>query len=98
VRLEYDVQRTDRFGRRLAYVYVVDDRIDGSGDETMVNAALVEAGMAQPMTIPPNVKHAERFRVLAEQARAASRGLWGIERCDQGARDTPTECAATERH
>ncbi len=67
VRLEYDVQTHDRFGRLLAYVYVGD---------TMVNAALLEAGFAQPMTIPPNVRYAERFRALAAQARTMRKGLW----------------------
>ena len=68
VRLEYDVQTRDRFGRLLAYVYV------GDG---MVNAELVRLGFAQPMTIPPNVRYAERFRALAHEAREAHRGLWG---------------------
>ena len=67
VRLEYDVQTHDRFGRLLAYVYV---------GEVMVNEALLRAGFAQPLTIPPNVKYAERFRAIAEEARMARRGLW----------------------
>jgi micrococcal nuclease len=68
VRLEYDAQRRDRYGRVLAYVYV---------EDRMVNEALVEAGYAQPMTIPPNVRYADRFRILAREARRAGRGLWG---------------------
>ena len=74
VRLEYDVQTHDRFGRLLAYVYVP----AGDAGEAMVNAELVRLGMAQPMTIPPNVKYAERFRALAEEARREGRGLWGM--------------------
>lgn len=73
VRLEYDVQTHDRFGRLLAYVYVAPD----GGSEVMVNAELLNAGVAQPLTIPPNVKYAEQFRALAEEARRARRGLWG---------------------
>ena len=69
VRLEYDVQPHDRFGRLLAYVYV------GS---TMVNAELVCAGFAQLLTIPPNVRYVERFRACAEEARRAHRGLWEV--------------------
>jgi len=68
VRLEYDVQTRDRFGRLLAYVYV---------GEVMVNAELVRAGFAQPLTIPPNVRYADRFRALTEDARRGERGLWG---------------------
>jgi len=75
VRLEYDVQTHDRYGRLLAYVYVSSRQREG--EEIMVNAELVRLGMAQPLTIPPNVKYAEVFRQLAEEAREAGRGLWG---------------------
>lgn len=71
VRLEYDVQQLDRYGRVLAYVYVPTE----SG-ELMVNAELLRQGFAQPLTIPPDVKHAEAFRALVAEARAAQRGLW----------------------
>lgn len=73
VRLEYDVQRYDAYHRILAYVYV---STDGEG-EVMVNAELLRQGMAQPLTIPPDVRYAERFRAIAAEARAARRGLWG---------------------
>ena len=76
VRLEYDIQRTDRYGRLLAYVYV---RL-ADGAEVMVNERLVAEGIAQPMTIPPNVRHAERLRALADEARRGRRGLWGTAR------------------
>jgi len=68
--LEYDVQTHDRYGRLLAYVYV---------DGQMVNAQLLEEGFAQLLTIPPNVKHVERFRRLEAEARRLRRGLWGLE-------------------
>src|SRR4051812_441640 len=69
VRLVPDVEGRDRFGRLLAYVYRLDD-------DRFVNAALVRGGFAQTLTIPPNVRHAARFRALATQARRAHRGLW----------------------
>jgi micrococcal nuclease len=77
VRLEYDVQTHDRFGRLLAYVYLSaeGDRVTGAG-EVMVNAELLRAGFAQPLTIPPNARYADRFRALTEEARRAQRGLW----------------------
>ncbi len=65
--LEYDVQRLDRYGRTLAYVYV--------GDR-MVNEALVQDGFATVLTIPPNVRYAERFQAAAAEARRQGRGLW----------------------
>lgn len=69
VRLVADVEPRDRYGRLLAYVYRADDG-------RFVNAALVGAGYARPLTIPPNVRFAERFVALARSAREAQRGLW----------------------
>ena len=68
VRLEFDVQQRDKYGRLLAYVYLEDG--------TFVNARLVEQGYAQVMTVPPNVKHQELFLRLQREAREARRGLW----------------------
>jgi micrococcal nuclease len=69
VRLETDAQARDRYGRLLAYVYRV-------RDGRFVNADLVRGGYAQPLTIPPNVRHAKRFTALAREARRGGRGLW----------------------
>ena len=68
VGLEYDVQRRDKYGRKLAYVYV---------GNVMVNELLVRAGYAQVSTYPPNVKHQERFLRAQRQARDEQLGLWG---------------------
>jgi micrococcal nuclease len=68
VRLEYDVDTTDRYGRTLAYVYL--------DDGTFVNAALVKQGYAMVLTVPPNVRYAERFVKYQAQARKKGRGLW----------------------
>jgi len=68
VRLEFDVQQRDRYGRLLAYLYLEDG--------TFVNAWLVQQGYAQVMTVPPNVRHQELFLKLEREARTASRGLW----------------------
>jgi micrococcal nuclease len=71
VRLEYDVERRDRYGRTLAYVYL---------DTLFVNAEMVKRGYAQILTIPPNVKYVDVFRSLQQEARENERGLW-----DEGA-------------
>ena len=68
VRLEFDVQQLDRYGRTLAYIYLEDG--------TFVNAWLVENGYAMVMTVPPNVRYAELFLKLQREAREARRGLW----------------------
>jgi len=69
VRLEFDVERRDRYGRLLAYVFLEDGRF--------VNAELLKEGYAQLLTIPPNVKYVDLFVGLQRQAREAKRGLWG---------------------
>jgi micrococcal nuclease len=69
VRLVLDVEHRDRFGRLLAYVYRASDGL-------FVNAALARGGFARTLTIPPNVRFADRFAALARQARRAGRGLW----------------------
>jgi micrococcal nuclease len=68
IRLEYDVQKKDRYGRTLAYVYLEDG--------TFLNAHLVKQGYAQTMSIPPNVKHNDLFLKLQKEARDNRRGLW----------------------
>ena len=67
VRLEFDGEKRDRYGRLLAYVYV---------DTLFVNAELLRRGYAQLMTVPPNVKYVDLFRRLQTEARDAGRGLW----------------------
>ncbi len=69
VTLRTDAEARDRYGRLLAYVYR--DR-----DDLFVNLALASEGYAVPLTIPPNVAHAEEFRAAAAKARRADRGLW----------------------
>ncbi len=69
VRLVRDAEPRDRYGRLLAYVYRVRDK-------RFVNAALVRRGYAVPLTVPPNVAHAEQFKKIASAARRAGRGLW----------------------
>lgn len=69
VRLELDVERLDRYGRTLAYVYLLDG--------TFFNLLLVEEGYAQPYTVPPNIRYTDRFVEAGRRAREAGRGLWG---------------------
>jgi micrococcal nuclease len=67
VRLVFGVERRDRYGRLLAYVYL--------GDR-FVNAELVRRGLARTLTIPPNDRFAERLKRLEIAAARAGRGLW----------------------
>jgi micrococcal nuclease len=68
VRLELDVERHDRYGRVLAYVWL---------DGELFNERLVRTGHAVVTTYPPNVKYVERFMAAQTAARDAGRGLWG---------------------
>ncbi len=68
VRLEFDVEKQDKYGRILAYVYLKDG--------TFANSEIVKQGFASLMTIPPNVKYTDSFLKLYQEARENHRGLW----------------------
>jgi micrococcal nuclease len=68
VRVDFDVGRTDRYGRALVYVW--DDR------GRFFNGRLVQEGYALQLTVVPNVRYAALFTMLAREARLAKRGLW----------------------
>jgi micrococcal nuclease len=42
----------------------------------MLNEKIVKAGYASVMTVPPNVKHKDKFLKAYEEARERKRGLW----------------------
>lgn len=67
VQLEFDVEKTDQYGRLLAYVWL--------GGE-MFNEVLLREGYAQLVTFPPNVKYVDFFRSAQRSAIEAERGLW----------------------
>lgn len=69
VRLEFDWQRADRYGRTLAYVYLPDG--------TLLNAEIIQRGYGFAYTKYP-FKLLEQFRDLERHARETSQGLWGL--------------------
>ena len=73
VRYRVGIEERDRYGRVLAYVWLPDGRF--------LNELLAAEGYATPLTIPPNVRYEERFRLAARQARESQRGLWASEAC-----------------
>jgi Staphylococcal nuclease homologue len=75
VQLEFDVERLDRYGRTLAYVWA---------GNTMVNLTLVREGYAQVSTFPPNVRYVDEFIEAQRDARRRERGLWGRCRSEPG--------------
>jgi micrococcal nuclease len=68
IRLEFDVRERDKYGRLLAYAYLP------SG--TMINEEMLNRGYAQLLTMPPNVKHVERFKAALKESQKDGRGLW----------------------
>ena len=67
VRLVFDAERRDVYGRLLAYVYA---------GGTFVNAKLVRLGYARTLQIAPNTNFADLFGRLERAAASAGRGLW----------------------
>ncbi|MBF0331072.1 MAG: thermonuclease family protein [Candidatus Omnitrophica bacterium] len=80
VRLDFDIQRRDKYGRLLAYVYRVDDGL-------FINEEIIKNGYAYPMTIPPNIRHAEEFKRSFRQARKSRLGLWAQFSSDADVKD-----------
>jgi len=67
VTLVPDREGYDRYGRRLAYVFV--------GTE-FVNEVLVTEGQARVLTVPPNTRYADEFERKATSARSKGWGVW----------------------
>ena len=79
VYLELDAEERDRYGRLLAYVYTREPDGDWTfQDETFeqVNLEMVEAGWADPLTIPPNDRYASDYEDAARTAQRQNRGIW----------------------
>ena len=68
VRLQFDLERKDRWGRYLAYVWV---------DDEMLNEELIRAGRARARTkFRYSRSMKDRFRRAEAEARDARRGIW----------------------
>ena len=68
VRLTFDRERRDRYGRLLAFVDVGGRRF---------NDELLTGGYARLLVIPPNGLHGRAMLDEELAARSAGRGLWG---------------------
>ena len=53
VRIEFNVEKRDKCGRSLGYIYL--------SDGGMLNEEILKAGYANLMTVPPNMKYQQRF-------------------------------------
>lgn len=68
VRLAFDQERQDAYGRILAYVYLEDG--------TFVNAELVKEGFVHVLYVLPNVKHYESLLNAQQKAIEKQKGMW----------------------
>src|SRR5207249_1996922 len=73
-----DVEPRDRYGRLLAYVWLKPptSRTMTEIRSKMFNAIILAEGYAQLLTIPPNVRYVDAFRILQTEARQRGKGLW----------------------
>lgn len=69
VQLEHDAERTDRYGRELAYVR-------RAADGLFVNLAMVRDGFAGALSIRPNVRYEPTIAQAVDDAKLSRRGLW----------------------
>lgn len=68
--LLYDVEKTDKFGRELAYVFL------SKGE--FFNATLLKQGYAWAAAYPPNTKYKAYFEQLQATAQAKNKPIWQI--------------------
>ena len=68
IRLEFDRERQDRYGRLLAYLFLADG--------TFLNEALLQKGYAYFLFKKPNLKYNQRLLKAQLEAMKAGRGIW----------------------
>ena len=68
VRLEFDKEKYDRYGRLLAYIYL--------SDGTFINKKMIEKGFAYLLPRSPNLKYEKMLLQTQRDAMSAKRGMW----------------------
>ncbi|MGD8893335.1 MAG: thermonuclease family protein [Desulfobacterales bacterium] len=68
VRLEFDKETHDRYGRTLAYVFL--------GNGVFVNNAMIEQGYAYCLSRRPNIKYDQVLLRSQRDALSSERGIW----------------------
>jgi len=68
VRLEFDIEKYDQYGRLLAYIFL--------SDGTFINNAIITAGYAYCLPKKPNVKYEELFLKSQQNAILSNKGIW----------------------
>jgi micrococcal nuclease len=68
VRLEFDKEKHDRYGRLLAYIFLLDG--------TLINKKMIEKGYAYVLHLRPNVKYDSVLLKAQRDAMSAKQGIW----------------------
>jgi len=66
--LAYDREKTDRYGRTLAYVY--------THDKELINRRLLEQGWAYCLYKKPNIRYHQSFLMAQRYAMQHQKGMW----------------------
>lgn len=67
VRLEYDIEKIDKYGRLLAFVYVANK---------CLNEELIRSGMAKVVKYEPNVAKYDEYKEIEREIRPTGIGIW----------------------
>lgn len=70
LRLRFDAERQDRYGRLLAHAFLPDG--------TNVQAWLLARGLASALVVPPNLWGVDCYGTVEHRARAVRRGVWAV--------------------
>ena len=68
VRMEIDVEKSDKYGRTLAHLFTV--------QKEHINLSLVKTGLASVNIYPPNLLYAKELLAAEKQAENAKLGIW----------------------
>ncbi len=77
VKPEFDVDKRDKYGRILAYLWTTNGE--------MVNLLMVKTGYAMLFTFPPNVKYVTELKSAQREARDRGLGIWA----EKGLKERP---------
>ena len=68
VRLEFDAEKTDKYGRTLAYLF--------NEEKEHINLSLVKAGLATTSIYPPNLRYVNELVAAENKAEQYQLGIW----------------------
>jgi micrococcal nuclease len=70
IRLQYDMERKDRYGRVLAHAFLKDGH--------SIAERMLHTGLATTLIIPPNLQHAACYSGAENRARTQKQGIWEL--------------------